>query len=339
MSRPRANRLRVRRPEDLLALVPYLLGFPPEESLVLVLVADGRVILTARQDLPEPSVAAEVGEHMAALSRQHGADRAVLIAYGEDRDAAQRVLAAILDRLDGRLGAEAIYADRARWWSLACTQDCCPPEGTPYDVGSHPLAAEAVFAGFALRANRAELVASVAGPAKHELARLARLARTERRRLDAEFGSTGSVALLRAELARALADPGGVSDVDACRLALLVREIPARDQAWATITPEGADQHIAVWQAVVGRITPMLSSAPLALLGMAAWIGGNGALLNCCAERLGRIDPGYSMGRLLDSISERALSPKLWETLATDIREELAQATGLVTGPPGLSLG
>lgn len=130
--------------------------------------------------------------------------------------------------------------------------------------------------------------------------------------------------MLRAELARALADPSGVTDIDACRLALLVGDIYVRDVAWATITPKEAHEHIAVWQAVVGRITPLLSSAPLALLGMAAWIGGNGALLNCCAERLGRIDPAYSMGTLLDSISERALSPKLWETLATDIREELA---------------
>jgi hypothetical protein len=190
------------------------------------------------------------------------------------------------------------------------------------------LAAEAVFAGLGLHASRGELVASVAGPAKDELARLTALARDVRGQLGAPFDRTGSVALLRAELARALVDPSGVTDIDACRLALLVGDVHVRDVAWATITPEEAHQHVAVWQAVVSRVTAPLSSAPLALLGMAAWIGGNGALLNCCAERLGRIDPRYSMGGLLDSISERALSPKLWETLAQDIREKLADPRG-----------
>jgi hypothetical protein len=322
-SRPTA-RLKVRRPEDLLAVVPYLLGFPPEESLVIVLVAGGRVVLTARQDLPDPSWAADVGVHVADLGRQHHASKVFLIAYSADRDSAEYALGAVMAELEGWFRAEAIVAGGERWWSLTCTEGCCPAEGTPYDVSSHPLAAEAVFAGFGLRANRAELVASVAGPAKQEFARLTALARTVRRELGAQPATTDSLALLRAELGRALAHPGGVTDLDACRLAMLVGDIQVRDVAWATITPEEADEHIAVWQAVVERITPALSSAPLALLGMAAWIGGNGALLNCCTERLARIDPGYSMGRLLDSISERALSPKLWKTLATEIREELA---------------
>ena len=48
-------RLRVRRPADLLAVVPYLLGFQPDESLVAVLVRGGRVLLTVRMDLaPAP---------------------------------------------------------------------------------------------------------------------------------------------------------------------------------------------------------------------------------------------------------------------------------------------
>jgi hypothetical protein len=337
MSRPRrrqpAARLNVRQPEDLLALVPYLLGFPPEESLVIVLVAGRRIVLTARLDLPDPSSGAEIGAYVAGLSRQHRASEVVLIGYSDHRDAAERLLGGVLDRLDGWVRTEAICAGPTRWWSLTCTEGCCPDEGTPYDVGSHPLAAEAVFAGCGLRASRAELVASVAGPATEEVARLTALARTVRGQLGTLSDLAGSVALLRAELARAMLDPGAVTDIDACRLALLVGDLPVRDVAWAAITPDEAHQHVAVWQAVVGRVATPLSSAPLALLGMAAWIGGNGALLNCCAERLGRIDPGYSMGALLDSISEQALSPKLWETLAKEIRNELAGPPGVMTGP------
>ena len=45
-------RLRVRRPADFLAVIPYLVGFHPSESVVAVLCRDGRVLLTARMDLP-----------------------------------------------------------------------------------------------------------------------------------------------------------------------------------------------------------------------------------------------------------------------------------------------
>src|SRR6476620_10023814 len=96
MSRPRRTeptaRLKVRRTEDLLAIVPYLLGFPPEESLVIVLVAGGRVALTARLDLPDASSAAGIGGYVADLGRQHRASEVVLIAYTNDRDAAERLL-------------------------------------------------------------------------------------------------------------------------------------------------------------------------------------------------------------------------------------------------------
>ena len=56
---------------------------------------------------------------------------------------------------------------------------------------------------------------------------------------------------------------------------------------------------------------------------MAAWISGAGALLNCCSERLSHLDPDYSMGRLLEEISERALPPSLWQEIGDEIRAEL----------------
>ncbi len=71
------------------------------------------------------------------------------------------------------------------------------------------------------------------------------------------------------------------------------------------------------------------ASAPLGLLGAAAWIGGNGALLNCCVERLERDDPGYTLGRLLSDLSDRALPPSLWDELGGDLRRDVGAVTGL----------
>ena len=82
-----------------------------------------------------------------------------------------------------------------------------------------------------------------------------------------------------------------------------------RDLAWALISPTNAEDHVRLWGSVVAQVPPRLAAAPLCLLGMAAWVSGAGALLNCCCERLAQVDPQYSMGRLLAEISERALPP------------------------------
>jgi uncharacterized protein DUF4192 len=83
---------------------------------------------------------------------------------------------------------------------------------------------------------------------------------------------------------------------------------------------------------VVSRVAPTLSAAPLALLGLAGWISGHGALLNCAAEELSRRHPGYTMGHLLGQISARAIPPRLWQTLGgevhADLRRELARLAG-----------
>ncbi|HEX6075419.1 MAG TPA: DUF4192 family protein, partial [Micromonosporaceae bacterium] len=55
MSRsPQSESLRLRSASDLLAAVPYLIGFHPSDSLVLVGFGDRMVRFLARADLPEP---------------------------------------------------------------------------------------------------------------------------------------------------------------------------------------------------------------------------------------------------------------------------------------------
>jgi hypothetical protein len=108
-------------------------------------------------------------------------------------------------------------------------------------------------------------------------------------------------------------------------LALLVADLRLRDLAWAMVDSEEAEQHVKVWLRVLDGVPPDLSAAPLALLGVAAWVAGDGAMLNCCVDRLQDRHPGYSMGRLLADLSERAVPPSLWRTWGPQLRAE-AQA-------------
>src|SRR5215213_1440903 len=58
--RPGKARITLSRPGDLLGVVPYLVGFHPEESVVAVMLRSGRVVLTIRVDVPPTSGAAEL---------------------------------------------------------------------------------------------------------------------------------------------------------------------------------------------------------------------------------------------------------------------------------------
>jgi hypothetical protein len=322
-----AVRLRARRPADLLAAVPFLLGFHPEESLVALFLQAGRVLLTARYDLGEPT-----DLDLADLVAQHRPSGLVLVAYCADAGRGRTELRAQADALvarDRSEGAEPVdlvdllLVDGRRWWSLACTAGCCPAEGTPYAPDEHPLSAEAVWAGLVARPDRAAVVATVAGPDPDDWATL----RSRVGPLEARLRGADRVRRQDA-LGRAVVDAlprlGAGLDDDAClELALLVRDTVVRDVACALVTREDARRHLALWLEVVRRTPPELAAAPLCLVGIAAWAGGNGTLLNACCERLAALDPGYAMGRLLADVSRRALPPAWWDAMADGLRSDL----------------
>ena len=325
-------RLRARDPADLLALIPFQLGFHPSESLVAIFLRGRTIAVVARIDLPPVSATPGFAAELEDLGAQNRTEELVLVAYSEQPEPACSVLAGLMLALPTRMVREALYVDGTRWWSLTCDQTCCPAEGTPYDVKGHRLAAEAVFAGLTTRASRAELAATVAGPPETEVPRLVALA--------AEIRATGAgrpagperTADLLHRVQAGLLAPGELDDRACTELALLVNDIRLRDLVWATIDPEAAEQHIGLWQRVVSQVSPTLSAAPLALLGMASWISGQGALLNCAAEELSRRHPSYSMRHLLEQISARAMPPGLWQSMVgqvpADLRRELARLAG-----------
>ncbi len=321
--------LRVRRPEDLLALVPYLLGFRPTQSLVAVLIDQARVQLSARVDLPGPGAEAEA-ELVACVQQlidRHRPEALVLIAYCTERERAEPFLVRQRHELTGVSIVDVLVVDGRRWWSLSCTGGCCPAQGTPVGSEAHPLAAAAVFAGLRALDHREDVAAQIAGPAPEawagtraqadELAApLRRLGHKQRRRR------------MATEVVAGLQDSAGADGDRLTRLALLAREVGARDVACALITRAQAQQHLLLWHRVVAQVPPELATAPLCLLGVAAWAAGEGALLNCCYERVLGLDPAYSMGQLLADVASRGLPPASWDALAAQLRRELGLSSG-----------
>jgi hypothetical protein len=322
--------LKVRRPDELLAIIPYLIGFHPDESIVAVFIQSGRVVLAARIDLPPESAGDELAAQIEYLAKRHGASTLALVAYSAASLPAHRLLTRLMDRLGKHKLADVLYVGHGRWWSLTCGKDCCPLNGTPFDLGSHPLSAAAVFAGLGARANRQELAAAVSGPPETELPRLQELAETLLIELE-NFDDPSAAAQLMASLVdTAVSGPDALNERHSLLLGLIVTDLRVRDLAWALISPEDAEEHVQLWGAVVSQVPPTLAAAPLCLLGLAAWVCGAGALLNCCCERLAQVDPDYSLGRLLCEISAQALPPSVWQQMGGELQAELrAELTSL----------
>ncbi len=171
--------IRTREPRELLALIPYQLGFVPSESAVAVALRRdrSRVGLVARVDLADladavdgPDLARSLVGHLLA----DGATSAVLVLYtgaaGMPADArvVQRAVAAFQEEAGPVLGEIAVWlVGPAGYRALGCTDPaCCPPGGRPLsDLESTQVGAHMVVAGRQVVATRQELVRESAAPA------------------------------------------------------------------------------------------------------------------------------------------------------------------------------
>jgi hypothetical protein len=307
----------IRAPEDVLALVPVLLGFVPADSVVMLTFGVPRPF-HARVDLPpSPDLAKSLGELVSRLLapvRMHGVPKVLFVLYTGDA----RLAALATERLRTAFRAaavdvvEAIRTDGRRWWPAARDRPGFPEAGVPYDAGSHPLTAEAVLAGTAVLASREHLARTVAYDPELAGGVVAALARPP------DVGSAWSpaaevAARVRDEL-RSYADGARAPDPDS--VAWLLRallEPGSRDAAADLVTRESARDHVGFWTEVVRRTPDPLVAAPAALLAFAAWRAGDGARAWCAVDRCLDAAPADPLGRLVATVLEHAVPPDAWE--------------------------
>lgn len=319
----------VKTPADLLAHVPCVLGFHPHDSLVLVVVGGGGSSLHARIDLSDDPEEVEAG--IAALRTglaRNGGRRVVLVAYTDDPLLAEDTVALLeeeLDELDIEV-VRAIRADGSRWFDLDCVENCCPPEGRPYDVASHPITAQAVLDGRVTLDSREALAASLVGADTADRAAVETAADEAVRRFrsaarhplghDNEEGARSHLVAegfwVRDRVRRYLATGEPLDAQEAGRMAVAMVNIAVRDVAWSEMDHDNASRHVELWRDLVRRAPLDLLAAPAALLGFAAWLTGDGALAWCAVDRCREAEPDYSLAGLLGSALLAAIPPSTW---------------------------
>lgn len=168
---PGAATTPVREPGDLVALIPYQLGFVPRSSLVALGLTDAGIGASGRPrqlsmgvgriDLPpDEAGCAPVAAGLARALRAGAPDAALVLVFGPDQrglgepprrrydalvpdDLARRTAYLFADELEasGIEVEDLLYVEDGRWCSLECWgSDCCPPEGrpvpAPHEVGA-----------------------------------------------------------------------------------------------------------------------------------------------------------------------------------------------------------
>lgn len=331
--------LRLKSPADLLALVPCVLGFHPEDSLVLVVLAAQGGNLHARVDLVREDVDIDAAvESLLPAVRRVGARSVALVAYTDDWLLAEEAvdhLAEALAVVDVEV-VIAVRADADRWWVMGCDEDAYPSEGCPYDVREHPITAQSVLDGKVTFPSRRALADSLIGSDVEDIEAVDEAAEEAMRRFRSAAGqdmlhadgdvipfpahATGgarrhlvSEGLWVRDRVRRYLHTGEPLDPDeAGRLAVAVVNIAIRDVAWSEMTRENAASHVELWRDLVRRVPHDLLAAPAALLAFAAWLSGDGALAWCALDRCQEAEPDYSLAGLLTHALVAAVPPSTW---------------------------
>lgn len=319
--------LTLRSPEDLLAAAPVVLGFVPTDSAVMF-TFDAPSCFHARVDLPgsgDDDDAWEAWvETLLAPSVQHDVGRVLFVLYTGDPVTADRVAGVLVGafRAVGIEVIDVLRADGRRWFPLLRPRRSVPETGVAYDVSAHPFAAESVLSGRVTHLSRAQLAETVA-PDPRAVAKVAAAVRDSDR-------PPPRARWVRATVARHVAARSAPDDGEAARLLTALGDARARDATLGLLSRDVAEAHAHFWGDLVRRAPADLVAPAAAVLGIAAWLWGHGALAWCAVDRCLDADPDHAIAHHLAGALTHAVPPSVWEEVVR--REDPAQT--LAARPP-----
>ena len=320
-------------PHDLLAAIPFLIGYHPENSLVLVALKDDAVGMAMRVDMPT-DIAPESYDLLASHFQREAAEAALLVAYVDAQTDPEPVLintSAALLRAGISIKESLIVSD-GRYRSMLChDSECCPPLGSPIpDIDSSRIAAEHVIAGHPMPfANVSGLVQSIAAlPSAMEESW-----QSEVRAFWIESDSENLLDLQRdgatavIDLAGEYAQGRGAEDRElVARVIGRISDIQVRDFALGSHNDETADAYWQMWRDLL-LIAPRGFVAPIASIFAAlAYERGEGALAHKALDRALADDERYSLALLLRRVFTAGWPPQSFSAMRAELHPKVVAA-------------
>ena len=313
--------------------MPYLLGFRPQSSLVVLGVRGGpnELRVTARVDLPETRPEVEdVARNLAAALVRAGADRALLVVVrSEPATADDRALLRPVVRQLRRSGMTVSGPLEV----LDDDVPYCARLGP--DVPVPALAVESVVRGRQVFDRRSDVAALVRRRPEGTSAALARaleqIAAAQLPVDDLEQAVDELVRTVGRGVQRSARPPSATAG-DLALLCLALRHLPLRDRLLDHVAAAEGSPYDDVLLRIC-RTAPDAWVAPAAtVLAAGAYLRGDGVLARCALGRALEAEPGYSLARLIELSLDHALPP-------ARLRAALADCFGDSAGdPPGASV-
>lgn len=323
----------LKSPGDIVAIIPYLLGFDPVESVVVIGLDGPRRQFGPcfRLDLVDAAceVAAQV-DYITSLVRHLSLQSVLVVAFSSQPERADRVMDGVRAVLRDRQVDvhEALRADGQRWWSYTCDNPgCCTPEGTLYDASSSRVAAEAVLAGMQRLPSRDALRRQFEpDPTRQPAVRDA---------VEALVGRPPRRAQVDDIIDKGLQSPTTLDDNEVAMLLRWLQALPRRDVVWIRISRPTAEAHFALWSHVMRCAPDDLMPPAGALAAFAAWLKGTGVLASHATDRVLEVAPQYSMAHLMHDILASAVHPEHWDEQIS--LASISGGDGLADGWPDLA--
>jgi hypothetical protein len=321
---PGSSAIVLRTPDELLAAIPHLLGFNPQESLVLVPVSQGLPL--ARVDLPRTG--GDRDEVLRNLSGPYGRNAqpgamVALVCVTEDRRSAELTSQHLADGLEqvGVATPLRIWATDQRWKELTTGET-----GNRTTETATRISAEAVMVG---RARPAATRESLAESLMGDRAPVAELLPATRAAA-ASSDTTAERHWAVGRLERFHTDGNRLNDHDAAKMLVALTSTRVRDALWEDMSRDNATGHTALWTDLTRRAPDEMRSPAATLLAFSSWLGGDGAKAWCALDQIPD-GPPYSMAALVATLLQEGVNPAVWEQM----RAPGAASETFTPQPPG----
>jgi hypothetical protein len=316
---------------DLITAVPFLIGFHPTNSLVLIAVKDGAIGLAMRIDLPSHIDSDEI-DLLAHHFIRDQAQAALLVAYmpqeRSDGDSLLISLGAGLIR-NGIEIQESLLITGGRYRSIICRDGtCCPAAGKALPaIEDSAIAAEHVVAGIPMPyGDISELIDSIAADSQSLSKEW--ISDVSGYRVDEDSPEIGPLRRDGVEAMLLLLDEfrigrGPTDQRLVARVIGRMSDVQVRDYAMGVHQEDNYDLFFAMWRELL-RLSPVGSVAPIACIVAAmAYENGDGALAQRALDRAISDNASYPLAALLRRVFNAGWPPQSFAQMRSELHPKV----------------
>lgn len=328
------HRVHLHSPAELLAALPHLLGFHPEDSLIVILInrqEPARIAATFRLDLPDPEQEEHFAEQLLAILRQRQPGAVVLaVVGGPPAELGPPPRPELLAALRNSFAQEGFPVAHALWvsriargapWRCYDEAEC---GGELPDPELSELAAATTVEGLVTFASREELVALLSPDDAATMTRREERLGAAQDAADLDRAMAGDEAVRRDlrlvldAIGRAHRGRLQLTDDDVVRLAIALSDHRVRDACLSTALGPQAAAAEQLWLALTRAMPEPERAEAAALLAYAAYVRGDGTLAGIAVDRAMEAYPPHTLGSLLRQALDSGMEPDVLRRIGRD---------------------